>query len=323
MTKPYPWDEIQSPNSDYNVRLLENASVIPMFWGKDKDGLCLFIIELEGEHSRLFRKSRISIRGISVDLRTLNSPDKQNLVLTLEQHINRDLFFGLCRTLATNLQDVSDSSAATSITLEHLNRWRNFLASKKPRLLSIEDVRGLFAELQFLRHLYQFRLTQIAAVQAWCGPDGAHQDFIFGNTAVEIKAMSGNERQTVRISSEDQLSSAVDNLFLKIFRLSDLPTSPHATSLNQLVRLIENELLDSTATELLVSKLTAFGYVEMDEYENPKLTVTSQKAYRVHDTFPRIIRSNISPGLTRVKYEIKLECIAHFECDDSRIWKEV
>ncbi|WP_254229107.1 PD-(D/E)XK motif protein [Agrobacterium salinitolerans] len=41
-----------------------------------------------------------------------------------------------------------------------------------------------------------------------------------GNTAVEIKSLSGTERSTVRISSEDQLESLNDNLFLRIYRLT-------------------------------------------------------------------------------------------------------
>ena len=322
MNNRYPWDEIQAPNSDYNVRLVENSKVVPLYWGKDTEGYCLFIIELDGDHSIQFRKSQIRVRGINVDLRTSGLSDKQNLVFTLERHTNRDLFLALCRTLASILQDGPDSATAISITFEHLNRWKKFFAAEKPRLLSTEAVRGLFAELQFLRLLYQCHLTQTAVLESWCGPDGGHQDFIFGNTAVEVKALSGQERQTVRISSEDQLTTSTDKLFLKIYRLSDLPNSPHARSLNKLVRIIEDEIPDSTAVELFISKLTAFGYVEIDEYENPQMVVTSQQVYRVQDPFPRITRSNISPGLTRVKYEINLESIESFKCDESKIWKE-
>lgn len=49
--------------------------------------------------------------------------------------------------------------------------------------------------------------SSAVAVEAWLGPEKSHQDFIFGNTAVEIKSLSGTERSTVRISSEDQLKS--------------------------------------------------------------------------------------------------------------------
>ena len=70
--------------------------------------------------------------------------------------------------------------------------------------------------LQKPSSLYQNHLDEKAAMEAWCGPDGAHQDFIFGNTAVEVKSLSGRERSTVRISSEDQLESLCDDLFLVV-----------------------------------------------------------------------------------------------------------
>lgn len=317
-----PWDEIKSPGTDYNVRLIKSTNALALFWGKDTDGHCLFIVELEGDHSEQLQKSRVSIRGIKVDLRQMTLSGKQGLVLTLEQHIDRDLFFGLCETLADSLQDVPDSATAMSISLAHLQRWKTFLSGRKARLLSHEEIRGLFAELHFLRGLYKSHLTEPAALSAWCGPEGGHQDFIFGNTAVEIKALSGKERNTVRISSEDQLEAVCDNLFLKIVRLADIPESPGSTSLNEVVQLVECELTDPRALELFAERLAAYGYVEMRDYDESKLVVTGQQVYRVENEFPRLIRSQIPQGLTRISYEIELETIMPFECYEADIWKE-
>lgn len=317
-----PWDEIREPTSDYNVRLIRTTNTVPLFWGKDLNGHCLFIAELEGDHSEQFQKTRVSIRGIKVDLRQMSSSGKQGLVLALEQHIDRDLFFGLCETLADSLREVPDSATAMSVTLAHLRRWKAFLSGRKARLLSPEEIRGLFAELHFLRGLYKGHLTEEAALSAWCGPDGGHQDFVFGNTAVEIKALSGKERSTVRISSEDQLEAVCDNLFLKIVRLADVPESPGSSSLNEVVQLVESELSEPSALELFAKRLVAYGYVEMRDYGEPRLAVTGQQTYRVENEFPRLIRSQVSQGLTRISYEIELEAIMPFECDEADIWKE-
>ena len=73
------------------------------------------------------------------------------------------------------------------------------------------------------------------AVEAWLGPERSHQDFIFGNTAVEVKSLSGAERSSVRISSEDQLESLNDALFLRVYRLSSLADAAGARSLNEIV----------------------------------------------------------------------------------------
>lgn len=320
-TKSTPWDDISTPGADYNVRLIERSKRIPLYWGRDPEGHCLFIAELKGDHSAQFRKSRTSVRGIEVDLRTLGAKETQGLVLKLEQHVDKDLFLGLCNTLSASLRHVSDSAGALSVALTHLGRWRAFLASRRVRLLSLEEIYGLFAELQFLRLLYRKHLPEKTALDAWCGPDGVHQDFIFGNTAVEIKALSGMERSTVRISSEDQLEALCDNLFLTVFRLNAMSESDRARSLNEAVRQVEGELSDASALEKFSTQLAAYGYVELREYDEPRLLVTGQRTYRVTEKFPRIVRSGLPAGLTRLRYAIELEAIAQFECETAEIWE--
>ena len=322
MTRAVPWDEIKAPERDYNVRLVGGSGAVPLYWAKDSEGHCLFVIELEGDHADQFRRNSTSVHGIRVDLRMLDVTRGQGLVLTLEQHVDKDLFFGLCETLIQSLRETRDSSAALAVALAHLKRWKAFLAGKKPRLLSAEEIRGLFGELQFLRLLYQEHLGEKDAVEAWCGPDRIQQDFIFGNTAVETKALSGRERSAVRISSEDQLEALCDNFFLTVFRLSDMPESDRALSLNEAVRRIESELSDADALEGFGDRLGAYGYVEMREYDKPKFIVSAQQTYRVADGFPRLIRSALPEGIARVNYDIELEKIAPFECETEQIWGE-
>jgi len=319
-TRTTPWDEIGNPEADYNVRRVAGSGTVPLYWGKDYAGHCLFVVELEGDHTEQFRRDGTSVHGINVDLRRLDTTASQGLVLTLENHVDKDLFMGLCKTLVASLQPATNSATALAVALVHIKRWKAFLAGRKSRLLSAEEIRGLFGELLFLRSLYQNHLDQKAAIEAWCGPDRTHQDFIFGNTAVEVKSLSGRERSTVRISSEDQLESLCDDLFLMIYRLSDMPDSDRSLSLNGLMHLIENELTDATAIEELPKRLASYGYVEMREYDQPVFVVTAQHAYRLADGFPRLVRSDLQDGIVRVRYEIELEKIAAFECDPTQAW---
>lgn len=315
MSRATPWDDIGKPDVDYNVRLVSGAGQTPVFWGKDVAGNCILAIELEGDHSEQFRKSNTSIHGIGVDLRQGDQSTQQRLILTLEKHVDRDLFFGMCETLIASLAGVTDSSAACEITLTHIRRWKAFLAGRKSRALSPEDIRGLFAELQFLRMLFQKRLSHKAAVEAWCGADGTHQDFIFGDTAVEIKSLSGRERSAVRISSEDQLEGLATNLFLVVYKLSDLPDSNHALSLNDLVFAIENEFIDAGVLEEFSRKVAAYGYVPLTDYDMPRLMTSSTQVFRVAEGFPRLVRSLIPTGVARLSYDLELETLLPFTCD--------
>lgn len=317
MSRATPWDDIVNPNIDYNVRRVAGSGGIPLFWGKDADGDCLLIIELAGDHHAQFRKDGTSVLGIGVDLRQSDEPGQQRLVLTLEKHVDRDLFFGLCETLVASLVPVIDPSAALSVALTHIKRWKAFLAGRKSGGLSTEQVRGLFAELQMLRTLYGGRLTATDAVEAWCGADRVQQDFIFGDTAVEVKSLSGRERNAVRISSEDQLESLMSNLFLTVYRLSELPDSDQAISLNALIQLIEREVGGAEALEQFSRKLAAYGYAPLAEYDAPRFLVSDTKAYRVVEGFPRLIRSQIPQGIARLSYDIELESIQSYLCDQT------
>lgn len=321
MNKKSPWDEIKTPETDYNVRQVERKLSIPLHWGKDTDGHCLFVLELEGDHTAYFLKNRILVYGIKVDLRQLDIVGSQGLILTLETHVDRDLFRGLCETLIDAVKDVEDPAVALAVVLSHIKRWKAFMAGRRKRVLSAEEIRGLFAELRFLQGLLEAGDREHETISAWLGPDDGHQDFIFANTVVEIKAISGRERNSIRISSEDQLESVVDNLYLRVFRLGEMPDSDKSVSLNGQVIVIEELLSDADARELLSDKLASAGYVPLIDYDEPKFIVLGKTTYLVSDEFPKLVRSDLAEGVLKVRYDIELNSIEPFKCDDDIKWE--
>jgi Putative PD-(D/E)XK family member, (DUF4420) len=317
MSDTSPWDQISTPASDYNVLRLAARMAIPCFWAKDPLGRCLFIMELDGDHSAEFRKNQITVKGIEVDLRTENAG--QRLVLSLEKQVDRDLFEALCRTLARALENATSAASSLSIALAHLRRWKTFMSGRALHL-SAEEVRGMFAELTFLVELID-HLGAPGAVEAWMGPEKSHQDFIYGNTALEIKSLSGTERSTVRISSEDQLESVNDHLFLRIYRLSSMPDSPGARSLNAIVDEVQSRLDSPEAVEGFEGKLAAHSYLPLPEYDEPLFVVPDVQTYRVEQDFPRLVRSTIPEGVARVGYDIRLEVIEEYKCDSDSVFE--
>ena len=321
MPENAPWDDIATPPRGYYVRYVTAKPAVNLCWGKDVEGRCLFIVELEGDHTELFRERFIRVSGIEVDLRDLRD-ETQGLILTLGKHIDRDIFFALCQTLITSLEPLFDPGAALGVTFKHIQRWKHFLAGKRPRILSPQEIRGLFAELCFLSLLKEKCSEDVQAVEAWGGPDRIHHDFIFNHTAVEVKSISGRDRSVVRISSEDQLETVSEQLFLKVYRLTDSRDQTLGQSLNEVVSEIANELDSIEAVEEYWRKLATCGYVELREYDKPKFIVHGSNAFRVTTGFPRLQRSALPDGVVDVKYKIQLEKIAPFECDQSEIWEE-
>ncbi len=318
MSEPSPWDEIAVPRLDFNVRQVPSKTAVPCFWGRDTTGACLFIAELQGDYTDQFRKDVVTVHGIHVDLRG-GDLGWQRLVLTLEKQVDRDLFESLCRTLASALERATDSASSLAVALAHIRRWKTFLSGRSQHL-SAEEIRGLFAELTFLLELIERQPSSAVAVEAWLGPEKSHQDFIFGNTAVEIKSLSGTERSTVRISSEDQLESLNDALFLRIYRLSSLSDAASAQSLNEIVAVVQARLGEAEAIEAFDRKLVAHGYAPLPDYDQPRFVVSEVISYRVGEGFPRLMRSQLPTGIERAAYDIRLETIASYECNDGEVF---
>ncbi len=315
-----PWDDIQQPNTDYNVRIINTDGLIPVYWGKDVHGHCLLVAELDGDHQEAFLKANMNVQGIDIDLRQRPGTLTQILVITLVSNINLDLFHALCNTLIRSLSNTSDSRTALTITLNQLKRWQRFLAGERPQLLSPAEVRGLFAELYFLRSLYTNKLSQSDALDAWIGPKGGNQDFVFDNTAVEIKTISNKGPNLVHISSEDQLESPAEHLFLTVERIIESTELPAALSLNEMAQRIESDLIESPALEEYQIKLATAGYAELQQYDSPSFQVAETCVYRVTGKFPRIVRSELPGGLQNVRYKLQIDAAEPFVCPLETIW---
>ncbi|HGN1919393.1 PD-(D/E)XK motif protein [Providencia rettgeri] len=315
MSKSTPWDSIPNLGINFSILRVKGNTGFDIYWGKDSNARCLLIIELSGDHTEQFRQNTVSLHGITIALHSGSVVAQQRLIITLAQHVDSDLFLGLCNTLIQNLQDVTDSATALTVVLTHLKRWRAFLANRYTKLLSFEEIQGLFGELYILRKLYKETLSQLEAVNSWSGINNSHHDFIFGNRAFEVKSLSGRERSSVRISSEDQLESLTNELFLLIVHLNNMPDSDGMLSLNKMVSMIASELTDPESIELFYSKLASISYAPLTEYDSPCFTVKSYQGYRVSDQFPRLIRSTLPSGITKLSYDLKLESIAPFLCD--------
>ena len=319
-----PWDEIHIPDhhDDYTVRLVKDCGIIPSYWGRDKTGRCLFLITLEGDHRAQFLEQKIILNEIQVDLQQAVKTGYQNFVLMLERDADSDLFRALCESLCESIKDLSESDVALAVALAHLKRWKTFMAGKNARTLSPEVVRGLFAELCFLRQLYAKTLSHKDAITAWYGLDKIQQDFIYYDRAVEVKSLYGTDRNTVQISSEDQLESVQDHLFLVIYLLNDHADPLQADSLNGLVKKIENELVDSELKDEFLDRLGNFGYSPIPEYEKPMFSISRIQPYRVISDFPKIVRSELMGGIKKVSYQIELEYIETFTCDMNEVLGE-
>jgi hypothetical protein len=123
---------------------------------------------------------------------------------------------------------------------------------------------------------------------------------------VEVKTSSGKEPQTIMISSERELdSTGVDWLALAHFSL-DERRGGSGESLNAIVDRIRDAVGDASARDAFNDLLIRAGYLEQHRglYEEPRYTMRKQRFWHVVGEFPRIMESDLRPGVGDCQYRI-------------------
>jgi hypothetical protein len=324
-----PWDKISIiPNNEINIMAARGPKHLKVFWGKNASEECLLLIELEGDYKENFDKKNIKISGIDIQLRRINNRSP-GLVIKVENKKDLVKFYWLCNSLIKTITNLSNTTETINVILEHIKSWQKFLSSETENgIMKKNEIQGLFAELLFFKEMLSSSGLSIdGALDAWIGrdPESGHQDFIYHNTALDVKSILANARSTISISSEDQLETTQDNLFIRTYRLNDKDDGVGAKSLNEIVEEIKDKIQEVGQHKFFLKLLNA-NYMERTEYDNPKFTILEEKTYRVKgenksDSFPCIVRSELLPGIQKVRYEIQLEKINTFLCKADEVWR--
>ncbi len=281
--------------------------------GKDSTGKLLLVLSLPAINEEELRSRKIELTGIKTDIKKQPDTGQIYFQLTLLTQENSDIFWTLCNDLIEKTGPVPDLQAALNLVYIRLEHWRAFLSKANRNILTLQEIQGLFAELSFLEdcldHAY---VTAQTAVEGWQGPLGAPHDFIFGSQAIEIKSLSGSFSDGVRISSEGQLTTHLNSLYLYIvFLMQDLDCKT-GLSLNSLIHKIRVKLTDSNRLETLDSRLLKFGYIDIQEYDQPCFSISHISIYEVTENFPRLTPDNIPQGISEVSYFIRFARIENF-----------
>ncbi|MCA9018006.1 MAG: PD-(D/E)XK motif protein, partial [Planctomycetaceae bacterium] len=233
---------------------------------------------------------------------------------------NADIFFTLCNDLIQKTEPVKEIMAAMEILFARLERWRSFLSRTRKNLLSDREVQGLFCELKFIEECIDRQFASHAAIiEGWHGPLGGPHDFVFGQSAVEIKSVAGSQSDSVPISSENQLQTHLGRLYLNVFLLSRDADCTTGISLNDLVRQMRERFEEKSLKDAFEERLMESGYIDIPEYDLPCFAVSEIRTYLVGENFPCITPDILPQGIREVSYRISFSSIADYLCDISAI----
>ncbi len=308
-----PWAAIEKPSTDLNVRLVDENHPLKLYWGVDAKNRYSFAYDA-ATGALPQKRSLPALAGLEIYVAQQGQRGK--MVLLLQNNSDWEIFHALCWDLVRATVSVKDELAASAIILRRLQRWQELLRKNRPQILTPEEIKGLMGELLFLRQPLATVFGFDDAITAWRGPEDGPQDFAIKETAIEVKCQAGGSKPVVRISSAEQLCPQLPEGYLVVYTLARQSTDePDALTLNSMVAEIRSALAGASVSsrERFEDLLYMAGFIAREEYEDYRFSVVAVKCYKLDDGFPRIISSDLIPGVESVSYSVRLENCSEFQ----------
>lgn len=260
-------------------------------------------------------------RGYLVSVEDRDGEQKRRVFINLQEvppSPARDLFMIFTADVLDHVSKCVTEPDAVRVLRERLQHWKRFFQSRLEGLTREEYI-GLYAELDFFRAGLTAGVAADALANAWQGPIGANQDFLFGSVAVEIKACTGNETSLVPISNVRQLDdTGIGQLYL-FQRVYDF-RQDSGENLGMIVGNLRHLLASSpTAVDIFEERLLAAGYIEppSSSFDRYGFAPRFSRLFHVTKDFPRLLESSLPSAVSDVRYALNLAACGSFEVNET------
>ncbi|PHV30766.1 PD-(D/E)XK motif protein [Janthinobacterium sp. NFX145] len=249
-------------------------------------------------------------QGFAVERVDPQGDNKMWLALTRKPTGSEDLFASMASDVVGALDDAvaarANEQKLLRVFLGRVGAWQEFMR-KGFQTLSPEAEIGLVGELYVLRLIIDAGVPAPVAVDSWCGPLDALQDFELGTGALEVKSTLSAIGFPAKIGSLEQLEDSVRQpLFVISVRLKQITTGKTMPEIVDEMQCIVKG--DAEAERLISERLLAAGYIEQHaERYTRRFTQASTRIIEVSENFPRLTLGNVPLGITKASYEIDLD----------------
>lgn len=302
-----PWELIKEPCYPAGRRLYLNDE---RFWvSMDENEQILFFIQDFGADKV---KPIENLAGLDVSIEKCGA-DQCRLVCRLTSHEPElmEKFATVAKDIAFHCSDYEGIQLFLK-TQQRIKSWANFLKPSRAGLTHAEFV-GLFGELYVLAEYFMSAIPPDKAVRAWIGPEGKKQDFTFNDSAIEVKTTLSGDRQTISISSLDQLDKVTSDLFL--LRIVASPSGDGSGfSLGSLYeKCLEKVSHNIVAEGLFLQKISPLFGKASESQMKDCYVVVNVSFFEVNDDFPKLTRSNVKLAIKDASYELAVGALSEFE----------
>ena len=216
-----------------------------------------------------------------------------------------ELFTKLCWDL---MNVASSNRNAEDAILQRFKSWMKLFQKGTDSTLSVNQQKGLIGEILFLEEKIKV-LGEDKAVEAWVGPEGADQDFVFMDSWSEIKTTT-IASESITISSIQQLGGIFPGELVVYFMDKTSANGRSIISLPTLVERVKSNMSRNNQN-LFMCKMALSGYLvkDSDIYVNNRFNVKEKRIYNVSVSFPRLTENNLPSEIVSAKYELSLAAI--------------
>ena len=311
-----PWIRIEPASLESQIAAMRVDDQLPwdFFWARDYAGHPLLVLKHAREASTSTPLPRL--RGVEITILPSGTPGENMLVFQLLDSTNREIFHQLCLDIISSCTTAPDEPAVVELALRRTWRWHFLMRSGRDRRLTLEEQKGLIGELVVIQRYLLPVLPATDVVRAWLGPTGAPKDFEIGRFCIEAKARRGAAKQYVSISSEDQLDTAsVDSLYLHVVDLSPAPSDGTGMSVSDYAALVGEQIAQSApgAVDAFEMLVISVGLRAGDDYSDELWIEGKSRVFEVTGSFPRIVPSDLLPGVANVRYSVHLDELMGYE----------
>jgi hypothetical protein len=256
-----------------------------------------------------------------------NAVEKEKISIELDRHTNYlvlslqdpgyfDLFDDLIISLYNVIKDISDVDIYAKVFIQTFNRWNAFFEDADSDRLDKDTIKGLFGELQVLKDLLEETDSSKvnSVLDSWKGPYDTGHDFVMDDKNIEVKTKDLT-KPDVSISSEAQLEGEYGKGH-ELLVLSVEQNLENGSSLKDLFYQVKELAIGMGGdTAILVRAISQKGLNQKNihEYDNFRFKLCSEDIYDcLKDNFPRLVKSEIGPSITNVKYNLNLKGLDGF-----------
>jgi len=254
-----------------------------------------------------------SSKSMIVSRRRREKDKRWTLSFELLRNEQQGVFAILCCDVIEHSRSATNEEEALKLVINRYKQWSKLLELQRSGLMDEHRRKGLFGELLFLEKRITISDGSLSAIRGWVGADGADQDFMYSDGWFEVKSV-GVSTTSVTISSLEQLDcpDAGELIIQRIDKVA--PDKAGAFSLNGVVRRINATLIgDAEAIDLFRTKLSAYGYIDLQEYSEQKYFHARTERYRVDESFPKLIAGNVQPQIVSAHYELSIPSLTQWK----------